>query len=187
MAYQQALTINPKYAEAQNNLGIVCVAQKNLEKAIAYFQSAILSNPNYAFAHNNLGLAWQMQHKLSAATAKFQEALQKNPGYPEAYLNLGIVLEAQENFAGAIACYRSAIHHKPDYIKAYNRLGSALIFLAIAGNGQLDEARVIFKKVLELQPDSAEAFNYLFYLKEMTCDWRSRESDLTRIWEQTLQ
>ncbi|MHC5857822.1 O-linked N-acetylglucosamine transferase, SPINDLY family protein [Nostoc sp.] len=187
MAYQQALTINPKYAEAQNNLGIVCVAQKNLEKAIAYFQSAILSNPNYAFAHNNLGLAWQMQGKLSAATAKFQEALQKNPGYPEAYLNLGIVLEAQENLAGAIACYRSAIHHKPDYIKAYNRLGSALIFLAIAGNGQLDEARVIFKKVLELQPDSAEAFNYLFYLKEMTCDWRSRESDLTRIWEQTLQ
>ncbi|MEH2402788.1 TIGR03032 family protein [Nostoc sp.] len=186
LAYQQALTINPKYAQAQNNLGIVCVAEKNLEKAIAYFQSAILSNPNYAFAHNNLGLAWQMQGKLSAAAAKFQEALQKNPDYPDAYLHLGIVLEAQENLKGAIACYRSAIHHKPDYIKAYNRLGSALLSLAIAGNGQVDTARVIFEKVLELQPASAEAFNYLFYLKEMTCDWRMRQSDLTCIWEQTL-
>ncbi|MEH2012186.1 O-linked N-acetylglucosamine transferase family protein [Nostoc sp.] len=186
LAYQQALTINPKYTEAHNNLGIVQVAQKNLEKAIACFQSAILSNPNYAFAHNNLGLAWQMQGKLSAAAAKFQEALQKNPDYPEAYLHLGIVLEAQENLKGAIACYRSAIHHKPDYIKAYNRLGSALLSLAIAGNGQVDAVRVIFEKVLELQPDSAEAFNYLFYLKEMTCDWRMRQSDLTRIWEQTL-
>ncbi|MHC5673606.1 TIGR03032 family protein [Nostoc sp.] len=187
LAYQQALTINPKYAEAQNNLGIVCVAQKNLEKAIAYFQSAILSNPNYAFAHHNLGLAWQMQGKLSAAAAKFQEALQKNPNYPDAYLNLGIVLEAQENLESAIACYRAAVDHKRDYIKAYNRLGSALISLAMTTQGQVDEARVIFEKVLELQPDSAEAFNYLFYLKEMTCDWRSRQSDLTRIWEQTLQ
>ncbi|WP_366845096.1 tetratricopeptide repeat protein [Nostoc sp. NMS1] len=35
LAYQQALTINPKYAKAYNNLGIVEVAQKNLEKAIA--------------------------------------------------------------------------------------------------------------------------------------------------------
>lgn len=187
LAYQQALTISPKYAEAHNSLGIVQVAQKNLAKAIACFQSAIISNPNYAFAYNNLGLAWQMQGKLSAAAAKFQEALQKNPDYPEAYLNLGIVLEAQENLEGAIACYRSAISCSPDYIKAYNRLGSALLSLAIATQGQVDEARVIFKKVLELQPDSAEAFNYLFYLKEMTCDWRSRESDLTRIWEQTFQ
>ncbi|MEH1941448.1 MAG: TIGR03032 family protein [Nostoc sp.] len=186
LAYQQALTINPKYAEAYNNLGIVEVAQKNLEKAIACFESAILSNPNYAFAHNNLGLVWQMQGKLSAAAAKFQETLQKNPNYPEAYLNLGIVLEAQGNLEGAIACYRSAIRHNPDYIKAYNRLGSALLSLAIATQGQVDEARVVFEKVLQLQPDSAEAFNYLFYLKEMTCDWRSRQSDLTRIWEQTL-
>ncbi|MBN3957411.1 TIGR03032 family protein [Nostoc sp. NMS8] len=186
LAYQQALTINPKYEKAHNSLGIVEAARNNLEKAIACFESAILSNPNYAFAHNNLGLAWQMQGKLSAAAAKFQETLQKNPAYPEAYLNLGIVLEAQENLEGAIACYRSAIRHNPDYIKAYNRLGSALLSLAIATQGQVDEARVVFEKALQLQPDSAEAFNYLFYLKEMTCDWRSRQSDLTRIWEQTL-
>ncbi|MGF2036395.1 MAG: TIGR03032 family protein [Nostoc sp. CmiVER01] len=186
LAYQQALTINPKYAEAYNNLGIVEVAEKNLEKAIAYFESAILSNPNYAFAHNNLGLIWQMQGKLSAAAAKFQEALQKNPDYPEAYLNLGIVLEAQEKLEGAIACYRSAIRHNPDYIKAYIRLGSGLLSLAMTTQGQVDEARVAFEKVLQLQPDSAEAFNYLFYLKEMSCDWRSRQSDLTRIREQTL-
>ncbi|MDZ8223858.1 TIGR03032 family protein [Nostoc sp. ChiVER01] len=186
LAYQQALTINPKYAEAYNNLGIVEVAEKNLEKAIAYFESAILSNPNYAFAHNNLGLIWQMQGKLSAAAAKFQEALQKNPDYPEAYLNLGIVLEAQEKLEGAIACYRSAIGHNPDYIKAYIRLGSALLSLAMVTLGQVDEARVTFEKVLQLQPDSAEAFNYLFYLKEATCDWQMRQSDLTRIQEQTL-
>ncbi|WP_445635254.1 protein O-GlcNAc transferase [Nostoc sp. DSM 114161] len=185
-AYQKALTINPKYAEAHNSLGMVQVAEKNLEKAIACFESAILSNSNYAFAHNNLGLVWQMQGKLSAAATKFRQALQKNPNYPEAYVNLGIVLETQENLQGAIACYRCAIRRKPDYIKAYNRLGSALLSLAMTSQGEVDEARVAFEKVLQLQPDSAEAFNYLFYLKEMTCDWRMRQSDLTRIWEQTL-
>jgi hypothetical protein len=38
-------------------LGIVRVAQKDLEKAIAGFQSAILCNPDYAFAYN---LEWQL-------------------------------------------------------------------------------------------------------------------------------
>ena len=187
LAYQKALTINPKYAEVHNSLGIIRVAQKDLEGAIACFQSAILSNPDYAFAHNNLGLAWQMQGKLIKAAVKFQEALEKNPNYPEAYLNLGIVLEAQENLTGAIACFRSAIHYKADYIKAYNRLGFALLSLAMTGKGEVNEAREIFERVLQLQPDSAEAFNYLFYLKEMSCDWHSRQLDLTRIWEQTLQ
>ncbi|MEH2329298.1 tetratricopeptide repeat protein [Nostoc sp.] len=39
------MTINHKYEYAHNNLGIIQVAENNLEKAIACFQSAILSNP----------------------------------------------------------------------------------------------------------------------------------------------
>ncbi|AFZ26553.1 TIGR03032 family protein [Cylindrospermum stagnale PCC 7417] len=185
LAYQKALTINPNYAEAHNNLGIVRVAEKNLAAAISCFTAAIKSKPDYAFAHNNLGLVWQMQTKFAEAAAKFREALQINPEYAEAYLNLGMVLEAQGNLQDAIACYRSAVRHKTDYIKADNRLGLALIKLAMVSKGDVEEARGIFEQVLKLQPDSAEAFTHLVYLKEMSCDWRDRQSDLTRIGEQT--
>ncbi|MEH2043182.1 hypothetical protein [Nostoc sp.] len=39
------MTIHHKYAYTDNNLGIIQVAENNLEKAIACFKSAILSNP----------------------------------------------------------------------------------------------------------------------------------------------
>ncbi|WP_331001130.1 tetratricopeptide repeat protein [Nostoc commune] len=45
LTYKQALTINHKYADTHNDLGIIQVAENNLEKAIACFQSAVLTNP----------------------------------------------------------------------------------------------------------------------------------------------
>jgi len=185
--YEKTLAINPNYAQAHNNLGIIQVARKNLEGAIACFNAAIKINPNYAFAHNNLGLVWQMQRKFPQAMAKFQEVLQKNPEYAEAYLNLGILLENQSILEGAINAYRAAIRYKPDYIKALNRLGFTLLNLSIAGQNHVDEAKALFEKVLAIQPNSPEAFTYLFYLQEMTCDWRSRQVNLNRLWEQTRQ
>ncbi|MBD2596430.1 TIGR03032 family protein [Nostoc spongiaeforme FACHB-130] len=187
LAYEKVIEINPHHAQAHNNLGILRVDAKDLDEAVKCFTAAIQSKPDYAFAHNNLGLVWQMQSKLPQAATKFREALQINPEYAEAHLNLGIVLEAQNNLEGAIACFRSAIQYKPNYIKALNRLGVVLTMLAMFGQGEVNEPKRIFERILEMQPGSAEAFTNLFYLKEMTCDWRSRQSDLTKLWEQTIQ
>ncbi|WP_413200788.1 TIGR03032 family protein [Nostoc piscinale] len=187
LAYQKAIEINPHHAQAYNNLGILRVDAQDLDEAIKCLTAAIQSKPDYAFAHNNLGLVLQMQSKLPQAAAKFREALQINPEYAEAYLNLGIVLESQHNLEGAIACFRSAIQYKPNYIKALNRLGVILTTLAMLGKGEVNEPKRIFERILEIQPGSAEAFTNLFYLKEMTCDWRSRQTDLTKLWEQTIQ
>ncbi|MBD2448885.1 TIGR03032 family protein [Nostoc sp. FACHB-152] len=187
LAYQKVIEINPNHAQAHNNLGILRVAAQDLDKSIKCFNAAIESKPDYAFAHNNLGLVLQMQGKLTKAASKFREALRITPEYAEAYLNLGIVLEAQNNLEGAIACFRSAIQYKPNYIKALNRLGVVLTMLATVGKGEVNEPKRIFERVLEMQPASAEAFTHLFYLKEMTCDWRSLQADLTRLWEQTIQ
>ncbi|MBE9006264.1 TIGR03032 family protein [Fortiea sp. LEGE XX443] len=187
LAYKKVIEINPHHAQAHNNLGILRVGEKDLVEAIKCFKSAIESKPDYAFAHNNLGLVWQMQGKLPQAATKFREALQINPEYADAYVNVGVILEAQNNLEGAIACFRSAIQYKPNYIKALNRLGVVLTMLAMFGKGEVNEPKRIFERILEMQPGSAEAFTHLFYLKEMTCDWRSRQDDLTKIWEQTIQ
>jgi len=185
--YEQVLKTAPNHAETHNNLGIIRVGYKDLEGAIACFTAAIQSNPDYIFAHNNLGLVWQMQGKYTEAIAKFQFALQKSPTYAEAYLNLGVTLENQHNLEGATNCYRLAIHYKPNYIKAINRLGIILFNLSISGTDHLDEAKSLLEKVLQLQPSSSEAFTCLFYLQEFISDWRSRQENLARLWEQTRQ
>jgi predicted O-linked N-acetylglucosamine transferase (SPINDLY family) len=44
-----------------------------------------------------------------------------------------------------------------------------------------EEALPIFEKLLAMQPDHAEAFACLVRVRELLCDWRTREADLDRL------
>jgi tetratricopeptide (TPR) repeat protein len=180
LAYKQALLINPNYAESHNNLGIIAVGKGDLDEAIICFNQAIRSNQNYAFADNNLGLVLQMQDKLGDAGVKFQEAIRKNPNYPEAHFNLGNVLQLQGKTEEAIAYFQVAIKLNPKYIKAYNSLA-----LALGRQDKVEAAMSVFKQALAIQPNSPEAFACLFSMKEMTCNWDTREADLIQLWQLT--
>ncbi|PIV27968.1 MAG: hypothetical protein COS36_03850, partial [Candidatus Altarchaeum sp. CG03_land_8_20_14_0_80_32_618] len=54
--YREAIKINPKDADAHNNLGILLKNLKRYEEAEKEFREAIKINPNDADAHNNLGI-----------------------------------------------------------------------------------------------------------------------------------
>ena len=57
MEYKKAITINPNFVEAYNELGEMYVYCKKgmLDEAIAEFKKAITIDPDYAEAHYNLG------------------------------------------------------------------------------------------------------------------------------------
>ncbi len=148
--------------------------------AIICFNQAIRSDQNYAFAENNLGLVLQMQDKLGDAVVNFQEAIRKNPNYPEAHFNLGNVLQLQGKTEEAIAYFQTAIKLNPKYIKAYNSLA-----LALGRQDKVEAAMSVFKQALAIQPNSPEAFACLFSMKEMTCNWETREADLIQLWQLT--
>ena len=56
---KKAITINPNYAEAQNNLGNVYQELNKFKEAILYYKAAIKINPQYVEAHYNLGKTLQ--------------------------------------------------------------------------------------------------------------------------------
>ncbi|MEL6765172.1 MAG: tetratricopeptide repeat protein, partial [Cyanobacteria bacterium J06607_6] len=56
-AYQQALRLNPNFAEAQNNLGNALKEQGKFSEAIAAYRQALQLNPSYVVAHSNLVFA----------------------------------------------------------------------------------------------------------------------------------
>ena len=60
MQYQNALEINPNYAEAHNNLGTAYLQKGELNEAITQFTEALNLNPDDAAAQSNLAKAQAM-------------------------------------------------------------------------------------------------------------------------------
>lgn len=146
--WEQALKLNPKDAEAHHQLGLVLVADNQVDQAISHYQQAIALNPpNVSRIYQSWGKALVKQSKTEDAILTFRQGITK--GYPEApkamqeaevHFRLGLALEAEGRLPEAIKAYRQAIAVKPDKT-IYEHLGNALV-----KNDQLNEARVAFRK-----------------------------------------
>jgi tetratricopeptide (TPR) repeat protein len=158
--YLQALELNPDYAEAYNNLGLLSLDhQRKYDDATAYFRQAILLKPDLANAHFNLGTALFEQNKLDEATVSFQRALSLNPDMPNAYFNLhGIVLDSQ-NMVPSIQYMRKAIELEPSNTSFKFYLGLYLDYC-----GYSEEANQCFEALPDEDPilqSKLDAWRYI--------------------------
>jgi len=113
--YRQALQINPNFALAYNNLGLVFWSQGKLGEAISQYRRALQLDPNYAKAHNNLANALFVQGKSDEAISHYQQALKLEPNFGEVYYNLGRMLAMKDRYNEAIEHFRKAAHLMPDW------------------------------------------------------------------------
>ena len=60
--FRKAIKINPRYAEAQNNLGGLLGTQGKFDEAITHFRAAIKADPDFEGARRNLKLAQQAKN-----------------------------------------------------------------------------------------------------------------------------
>jgi tetratricopeptide (TPR) repeat protein len=65
--YQKAVQLDPAYAVAYNDLGIVCEAKGFMERAEESYLQAIKVNPNYLSAYTNLALVYENKRDLQKA------------------------------------------------------------------------------------------------------------------------
>jgi tetratricopeptide (TPR) repeat protein len=77
--YQQAIKVNPKYAEAINNLGTIYYARKSYRRAIGQYNKALKLAPNSASIYSNLGTAQFARKKYEQASVSYQKALALDP------------------------------------------------------------------------------------------------------------
>ncbi len=154
--YRRAITLNPNYVDAHNNLGAALLAEGKLDDAVARYQRALALKPDFFEAHNNLGNALKEQGKLDEAVARYQRALALKPDFAEAHNNLGNALKGQGKLNEAVACYQRALALKPNFVEAHYNLANAY-----KEQGKLDEATTRYQQALSLKPDYAEAHNNL--------------------------
>jgi pimeloyl-ACP methyl ester carboxylesterase len=114
-----------------------------------------LNNPNSAFAWGQSGWGLVYAARAEEALLHFQRALRLNPRDARAlnylYLNgMALALIQLDRDAEAVATARKAVQHRPNGVGPLRALAAAL---ALAG--QLDEARIALRRLLELDPTSS--------------------------------
>jgi tetratricopeptide (TPR) repeat protein len=78
--YQAALRIQPRYANAHNDLGLALANSGRWQEAIAEYEAALGINPDLAQAHFNLGNALsQLPGRLADAIGEYEAALRIRP------------------------------------------------------------------------------------------------------------
>jgi tetratricopeptide (TPR) repeat protein len=89
--YQKALSVDPKYAEAQMKIGIVYLTQNNREFFLPAFESAVTIDPAYAPAYEQLFLYWYLRDVNKAAAYLDKYAANADQGADLEYMKAGML------------------------------------------------------------------------------------------------
>ncbi len=146
--YARAIALQPDYAPAYNNLGVMQRAAGRVDEAIATYHVALQQKGDYPDAHYNLANALLEKGRPQEAAEHFRIALRSIPDSAGAANNLGIALAAQNRPADAVAAFRAAVAADPNSAVAHRNLADAL-----AAAGQVDDAVAEFQRASALDPN----------------------------------
>ena len=134
-------------------------AEKDMRKALEYFQQAVAIDPSYALAFTGLADAYSILPEYSNSPPREMramahgfalKALALDNNLAEAHAALGAILETYNyDFAGAERKYKKAIELNPNYATAHQWYGELLSFL-----GRHEESFSELRRALELDPYS---------------------------------
>lgn len=93
--YQRAVKLNPKYAEAINNLGTVYYARKSYRRAISEYRKALQLRPDSAAFLANLGTAYFARKQYALASESYVQALKLDPEVFERRNTQGTAIQDQ--------------------------------------------------------------------------------------------
>jgi tetratricopeptide (TPR) repeat protein len=176
--YEEALAINPNYAEVINNLGTALLDQGRLDEAAQYYHRAIEIYPGFAEAYNNLGILLTKQGRTAEAIEQYRKAIELNPNRTEFYNNLGNLLARQNQTDEAIKQFQKALEIAPDNAKVRVNLANIL-----TAQGRGDEAMEQYQQALKQMPDSIHAHNQLGLLLQQRGKFKSAIAQFQKVLE----
>ena len=124
-SYNEAIQLNPDYADAYNNRGHAKWMLGNHEGAVADCDVSIQLEPENANAYTNRGNARYQLGLRAYAVQDYDQAIQFKPDYAPAYNNLGSVRYDLGDYTGALTYYTQAIELNSKYVDAYYNRANA--------------------------------------------------------------
>lgn len=186
--YATAVQIDPGYAEAFDNMGRLLMDEGRLDEAIERFRQAVVLAPYLVSSLVNLGICYARKMRANLAVTLLERAISAEPGLAIAHVALGNALTRMHDYARAEKVIGHAItlpggrtgDAVAQLAQAQARLGkddeaAANYDLALALDpasaiatygkaslyqtlGRFDEARELFRKVMDLDPLNGENY-----------------------------
>jgi Flp pilus assembly protein TadD len=163
--YDEALRLQPNYADAYYNRGTVLFAKGRVDEAIADWAKALEMHPNDADAHTSLGNALLQKGSLREAIAHYVTAMALAPEDPHSRNNLAWVLATASDSsirdgAKAVGFAQEAVQLSGGREPLFLRTLAA----AYAENGRFSEAIAVAQQAavianMQAKPDMAKRLN----------------------------
>jgi Tfp pilus assembly protein PilF len=135
----------------------------DLERAVELYQRSLGLFPT-AEAHTYLGWTYHFQGKIDDAIAECKRAIAVDPDFGNPYNDIGAYLIDLQRFDEAIPWLEQAMtakRYEPRHFPYFN-LGRVYVF-----KGQINRARELFQKSLEIEPQYTLARRALEKLRHM--------------------
>jgi tetratricopeptide (TPR) repeat protein len=157
--FYQALDKDSASTDALQGIMNVYLVQKQTDQAVAAARAQITKSPGTSGFYNLLGTALFQRKDLSGAEAALRKAIELDKNNADALLKLGQVQAAEGSVSQALATYQASIKDHPREIGFYILAGEMY-------ESQQDwpDAKAMYQKALEIQPDNPLASNNLAYV-----------------------
>ncbi|HQW84351.1 MAG TPA: tetratricopeptide repeat protein, partial [Ferruginibacter sp.] len=145
--------LNPGYANAYNDRGIVKYRLNDNAGALKDYEKAIEIDPAYYTAYKNRAVIYYADKKYDAAINDYEKCISLKPNDADGYMGRGAAKNMLKDYKSAIGDFSKAIEYEPTLAVAYLNRGNARFIL-----DDKDGALADYKKVTTLQPGNANVY-----------------------------
>jgi tetratricopeptide (TPR) repeat protein len=175
-SFTQALAIKPEHVISHHNLAKSCYSLKHYAQAMEHFEKALGLRPEFAQAAYDYAHLLMTIHQWKKAESYLLRVLELQPGNVNAWINLGVTHSNSGQMDAAKQAYLRALQIAPDNQLAAKNLNQLTLpptntlintealsqsARELREQGNLNEAINLYRKIVQLEPNNADAHNDL--------------------------